>query len=77
MRRVFVVTAVLLLSSSGVARPDRPGADAFSFDVDDEIETYDTERFRLHFTRDGTHAVPLLDSDADGTPDHVARLGEI
>jgi hypothetical protein len=77
MRRVFVVTAVLLLSSSGVARPDRPGADAFSFDVGDDIETYDTDRFRLHFTRDGTHAVPLLDGDADGTPDHVARLGEI
>src|SRR6185503_18073808 len=29
-------------------------------------------RFRIHFTRAGTHAVPLADADTNGTPDYVA-----
>jgi hypothetical protein len=76
--RVVVVAAVAaLVSVPLMARPDRPGSDLFTFDAGDVVETFDTDGFRLHFTRAGTHAVPLADADSDGVPDHVQRLGTI
>lgn len=77
MRTARAVVLVLLVSSSATARPDRPGGDSFSFDAGDDVETYDTDGFRIHFTRTGTHAVPPLDADDDGMPDHVQHVGAI
>lgn len=61
-----------------LARPDTPGSDElFRFDAGDVVDVYDTARFRVHFTRAGTHAVPLVDSDVSGAPDHVEQIGAI
>ena len=31
-------------------------------------------KFRVHYTLEGTHAVPATDADSDGTPDYVSEL---
>ncbi|HEY1097848.1 MAG TPA: MXAN_6640 family putative metalloprotease, partial [Myxococcota bacterium] len=71
---IVVVTLTMLTSVAGRARPDDPGSDLFTFDVGDDIETFDSANFRVHFTRAGTHAVPLADVDDNGVPDHVEAL---
>jgi hypothetical protein len=61
-----------------LARPDAPGTDElFRFDDGDVVEVFDTARFRVHFTRAGTHGVPLSDADGSGVPDHVEQIGVI
>lgn len=73
-----VTTLTLLLLT---ARPDTPGSDElFRFDPGDVVEVFDTERFRIHYTRAGDHAVPLADAadvGAVGVPDHVEEIGAI
>jgi hypothetical protein len=75
-----VLAVVLPLLLMG-ARPDAPGSDElFRFDAGDEVEVFDTERFRIHFTRAGNHAVPLADDPIEGVvgvPDHVEQIGAI
>jgi len=71
----FIVGA--LVAGGARARPDDPGDGLFTFDVGDDIETFDTERFRIHYTRAGTHSVPIADDDASGVPDWVEDLGSI
>lgn len=78
MRRALSVFVLLATASAAHAdRPDTPGgAGVFRFDDGDVIETFDTERFRVHFTRDGVHAVPPADEDASGVPDYVETVGD-
>jgi hypothetical protein len=54
-------------------RPDDPAAGEQPplYAADDTVEHLDTTLFRIHFTRDGEHAVPARDADSDGTPDFV------
>jgi MYXO-CTERM domain-containing protein len=56
-------------------RPTEPGA-LYSYSAGDVVERFDTEggKVRVHYTRAGTHAVPLADVDQDGTPDFVQRV---
>ncbi len=68
---------VLLLATTAAARPDDPGSDLFSFDVGDEVLTFDSARFRFHYSLAGTHAIPAADDDASGVPDHLEELAEI
>lgn len=44
-----------------------------SFDADARAEQHDSDGgfFRVHYARQGTHAVPARDADADGVPDFV------
>ncbi|MCC7075056.1 MAG: hypothetical protein IT383_27335 [Deltaproteobacteria bacterium] len=72
--------SLLLLLAAGAAgaRPDDPGpGELFTFDSGDDVEVYDTVRFRLHFARAGAHRVPAADTDTSGVPDHVEALGAI
>src|SRR4051812_45921974 len=75
-----VVVALVIahaFSTPAAARPDNPnGGDLFTFDNGDVVETFDSDggRFRVHYTRAGTHAVPAADADGDGVPDHVALV---
>lgn len=61
-------------------RPDTPDTDELPpvYGDGDVVETHDSAggRFRVHFTRDGEHAVPPADDDGDGTPDYVQLVGE-
>lgn len=56
-------------------RPDDPDAGALpdAFPADVTVEHVDGERgmVRVHFTREGAHAIPLDDADADGLPDYA------
>lgn len=82
-----VAVAALSLCISGAIptqaaalRPDTEGTDQlFRFAEGDIVEHYDSPSgaFRLHFTRMGTHAVPMLDADTTGIPDHVEQLALI
>jgi hypothetical protein len=79
---VLASTAVLSLSLLlGADRPDTPGSDElFRFEAGDTVEVFDTERFRVHYTRAGVHSVPLADDEAEGVvgvPDHVEQIGAI
>jgi hypothetical protein len=78
---VTTVAALVVAAAGGAApagaRPDEPGSDLFTFDAGDIVETFDTARFRVHFTRAGPHRVPVADVDASGIPDHVERLGAV
>jgi hypothetical protein len=77
-RAVFVSAVVASILCGGAsARPDVPGSDLFTFDVDDEIFTYDTVHFRVHYSKEGVHRVPSRDNDASGVPDHVESLGSV
>ena len=42
-----------------------------------QVQTYDTARFRIHFTLRGGHAVPPADRDNDGVPDYVSFVGSV
>lgn len=74
---MLVVAALLLIG----ARPDTPGSDElFRFEEGDVVEIFDTDRFRIHYTRAGVHAVPLADDPGEGVggvPDHVEQVGAI
>lgn len=71
----LAVTLALLFTAD---RPDTPDSDElFRFDDGDVVESFDTDRFRVHFARAGTHAVPLADDDSSGVPDHVEQIGLI
>lgn len=70
--------ALGIASSARAARPDEPGSgELFRFEDNDVVETFDTARFRIHFTRAGINAVPSADADTSGVPDHVEQLGGI
>ncbi len=72
------VLVLVLAAGSAQARPDAPGpGELFTFDSGDDVEIFDTARFRLHFTRAGDHRVPAADADTSGVPDHVEALGGI
>jgi hypothetical protein len=73
----LALSAAALTSTAARARPDDPGSDLFTFDVGDDVLTWDTERFRFHYTVAGTHSVPVADGDGSGVPDHVEALGVI
>jgi hypothetical protein len=62
------------MSTTANARPDDPGSDLFTFDVGDEVLSFDSEHFRAHYALAGTHAVPAGDDDDSGVPDHVEDL---
>jgi hypothetical protein len=74
---VLCVVVAACAATPASARPDDPGSDLFTFDVGDVVETFESDGFRVHYTRAGTHAVPGADADSDGVPDHVARLADI
>lgn len=60
---------------SGImVRPDSPGnTRMFAFDASETVETYPSieGNFLVHFTRNGSDAVPTADGDANGVPDYV------
>ncbi|MEY4575718.1 MAG: hypothetical protein RL701_421 [Pseudomonadota bacterium] len=51
--------------------PDPP-----NYAAGDKVEAFTspTGFFNVHFTRKGVHAVPMADSDRDGTPDYVQTV---
>lgn len=74
----LLFAAALASGGPALARPDNPlSNDLFKFDAGDVVETFDTPRFRLHFTREGTSSVPSADTDGSGVPDHVEELGAV
>jgi hypothetical protein len=70
---------VAIAVSESALRPDAPAAGELPplFAADDEVERFDSDSgfFRIHYTRSGTHAVPVQDQDADGVLDYVASVG--
>ncbi|OGQ87376.1 MAG: hypothetical protein A2289_16985 [Deltaproteobacteria bacterium RIFOXYA12_FULL_58_15] len=54
-------------------RPDNPAAEMWRYGTDDVIEFHDSTggAFRVHYTRDGDHAVLAADDNMNGTPDFV------
>jgi MYXO-CTERM domain-containing protein len=67
-------------SSAPEVRPDTPGNNLlFNFDRGDVVELFDSPGggFRVHFTRDGAHAVPDTDADSSGIPDFVEEVAGV
>ncbi|NUO53646.1 MAG: MYXO-CTERM sorting domain-containing protein [Polyangiaceae bacterium] len=67
-------------ASEPEVRPDTPGNNLlFNFDRGDLVEFFDSPGggFRVHFTRDGEHAVPADDDDSSGTPDFVEEVAGV
>lgn len=61
-------------------RPDTPGNGLqFNFDPGDVVETADSAagKIRVHFTRNGSHAVPATDADMSGVPDFVEQVATV
>ncbi|NNC17730.1 hypothetical protein HJC22_18605 [Corallococcus exiguus] len=58
-------------------RPTSPGAQAPRYEPEGTVESVVSPggRFRIHFTRQGTHAVPPADADGTGVPDFVELVG--
>ena len=75
--RALLSVALTIACTSGLARPDEPGSDLFTFNTGDVVDTFDSEHFRFHFTQAGEHRVPAGDADDDGVPDHVEGLADI
>jgi hypothetical protein len=74
----LVVANVLGAGDARAARPDDPSSDElFRFAPGDVVEQFDSANFRVHYTRAGTHAVPLADADGSGVPDHVEQVSAI
>jgi MYXO-CTERM domain-containing protein len=64
-------------SRPSALRPDMPDeGTVFRFAPEDVIERYDEERVRVHYTRDGSNAVPAADEDGSGVPDFVELAGD-
>ncbi len=64
-------------SRPSALRPDMPDeGTVFRFAPEDVIERHDEERVRVHFTRDGSNAVPAADEDGNGIPDFVELAGD-
>ncbi|MDF1564440.1 MAG: hypothetical protein P1V51_15455 [Deltaproteobacteria bacterium] len=65
---------------TGVAylRPNEGTGGLWHYDPTDVIEQHDSAggRFRVHYTRAGTHAVPSFDNDASGVPDYVELVAD-
>lgn len=77
-RALFGVLFFPIAATASADRPDTPGTSAlFHFAEGDTVETHDTARVRVHFTRAGDHAVPLEDANSDGVPDFVENVGAI
>jgi len=58
-------------------RPDSPNSrETFRFEADEHVETFDSDRVRVHFTREGRNAVPLGDDDEDEIPDYVELVAK-
>ncbi len=59
----------------GLLRPNTPGATELPprYAASDTVQSFASAGggFRVHFTRTGSHAVPSLDADSNGTPDYV------
>ncbi|RKH65766.1 MXAN_6640 family putative metalloprotease [Corallococcus aberystwythensis] len=62
--------------AAGSGRPTSPAAPAPRYQPEDTVESVVSpgERFRIHFTRQGPHAVPAADADGSGVPDFVERV---
>jgi hypothetical protein len=70
----------LALASPAWARPDQPvGGELWHYDPADLVESWPSAggHFRVHFCREGKHAVPAADANADGTPDFVQELADL
>ncbi len=67
-------------SEQPLVRPDTPGNTLlFKFDPGDVVESFPSPggRFRVHFTRMGSNAVPAADDDASGIPDYVEEVAAV
>ena len=65
---------------SALIRPDTPGNNLqFNFAPGDLVESFGSTggSFLVHFTRQGSNAVPALDVDASGTPDFVEEVAAV
>lgn len=61
-------------------RPDTPGNILqFNFEPGDVVEKADSPsgRIRVHYTRNGTNAVPAADTDMSGVPDFVEEVATV
>jgi MYXO-CTERM domain-containing protein len=80
VKRALAFVALTLPAPALALRPDTPGTtELFRYEADDVVESHASPggAFRIHFTRAGENAVPLLDDDGGGVPDHVERVAEI
>ncbi len=59
-------------------RPTNPNAPLWRYGADDVVEQFDhaAGRVRVHFTREGQHAVPAADEDGSGVPDYVELVAD-
>lgn len=67
-------------SHAAELRPDSPrSTELFRYDVGDVVESLasPTGEFRVHYTRQGTHAVASTDADGSGVPDTVERVARL
>jgi hypothetical protein len=77
-----VKRAALLLGLCGIAhaaRPDTSQAELFHYSPGDVVEAFASAggNFSIHFTRAGKHAVPLDDTNTNGTPDFVESAAAV
>jgi MYXO-CTERM domain-containing protein len=80
MARAAALFLALSLAAVAEARPTNTGGSSpFRYDPGDVVEHHDPPAgdVRIHFTREGTHAVPAADTNASGTPDFVEAVGAI
>lgn len=69
-----LAAALLVPGTASAARPTDGGP--WSFAPEDVLASYDSPDadLRVHYSALGPNAAPLADADADGVPDHVARV---
>lgn len=68
-----------IATTRNAVRPDTPGASLqFKFNASDVVETHQSSqgRFLVHFTRNGSNAVPAADGDNSGVPDFAEDVAE-
>jgi hypothetical protein len=73
-----MVMAAACVAADATARPDNPNPnELFTFNVGDDVEVFQSERFAIHYTQAGVHAVDVQDSDDNQVPDIVEEIAAL